>query len=156
MTTDTNSLADHYRLARTSWRDVGAIYRLQKAVFPQDALSWPEVLFLLLWPGFHNLKALSPGGEVAGYVCGGRLPVGSKIWIMMIGVHPAHQRRGLGRRLLTASEETLDGSAIYLTVRASNTPASMLYQQAGYRQVRVKRRWYPGGEDGIEMRKDRL
>ncbi len=75
---------------------------------------------------------------------------------MMIGVHPAHQRRGLGRRLLTASEETLDGSAIYLTVRASNTPASMLYQQAGYRQVRVKRRWYPGGEDGIEMRKDRL
>lgn len=156
MTTDGHPQADHYRLARTSWRDIGAIYHLQKTVFPQDALTRLEVLFLLLWPGFRNLKALSPDGQVVGFVCAGRMTASGRTWIMMIGVHPDHQQRGLARRLLAAAEGLLGSPSIYLTVREGNVRARTIYLRAGYRQVRVKRRWYPGGEDGIEMRKDRL
>jgi ribosomal-protein-alanine N-acetyltransferase len=57
--------------------------------------------------------------------------------------------------LLEACEARLSDPTIYLTVRASNTPAISLYEQAGYRRLRTRPSYYPDGEDGIEMRKER-
>ena len=148
--------ADDYRLEPAGWRDALAIHRLEQIVFPLDSYSPLEVLFLLLWRGLHNLKAVAPEGGLVGFVSAGRLPVSGKTWIITIGVHPDHQRRGVGRRLLEAAEAALDSQAIYLTVRQSNVRAIQLYERAGYRRVNLKVHYYPGGEDGVEMRKDRL
>ncbi len=144
-----------YRLARASWRDVFALHRLERLIFPGDAYSYPELLALLVWPGMANLKLVDRHGRLAAFFSGGPFPGGGRTWIMTIGVHPEHQRRGLAWRLLAEGEACLAGPTIYLTVRASNRRAYALYAQNGYIQVRVKARYYPDGEDGIEMRKDR-
>jgi ribosomal protein S18 acetylase RimI-like enzyme len=145
-----------YRLESASWRDLLAVHRLEQAVFTSDAYGYFELAFLLLWPGLKSLKLLSDSGAMVGFVSGGSVPGGGKTWIMTIGVHPAYQRRGLAWRLLMACEELLDAPTIFLTVRASNERAIRLYQQNGYRRFRLKHDYYPGGETGIEMRKDRV
>ena len=155
MTAASFSPDNNYRIEPAGWRDTLAIYRLERIVFPRDTYLPPEILFLLLWPGIRNLKVVTPGGGVVGYISAGKLPGGGRTWIMTIGVHPDHQRRGLGSRLLATVEAALTSPTIYLTVRASNTAALRLYERAGYRRVGVKHGYYADGEDGIEMRKDR-
>lgn len=144
-----------YRIVRATWRDIRAVRRLEVAVFPKDAYSYVELWTLLVWPGGVNLKAVTPDGELVGFVSGGKMAGGGRTWIITLGVHPDHRRRGLGRRLLEACEARLSDPTIYLTVRASNAPAISLYEQAGYRRSCTRPGYYPDGEDGIEMRKDR-
>ena len=144
-----------YRLVRASWRDVFALNRLEKAVFPADAYGYFELLTLLLWPRMVNLKVVGEGGALAGFAAGGQFPVGGKQWIMTIGIHPDHQRQGLAWRLPAEVEARLPAPTVYLTVRRSNDRAHQLYLRNGYRDVQIKPRYYPDGETGIEMRKDR-
>ncbi len=145
-----------YRIVRATWRDIRAVRRLELAVFPKDAYAYPELWMLLVWPGGVNLKAVAADGSLVGFVSGGRMAGGGRTWIITLGVHPDHRRRGLGRRLLEACEARLSDPTIYLTVRAGNTPAILLYEQMGYRRLRTRPGYYPDGEDGVEMRKDRL
>lgn len=147
--------ADGYRLAFASPRDLRAIHRLEQIIFPGEAYGYFDLLMLLLVPGMINLKIIAPDGGLVGFVSGGRLFRIGRTWIMTIGVHPAHQGRGLGRWLLAACESLLPDRTIYLTVRADNFRALALYRRNGYREVGVKPGYYPGGQPGIEMRKDR-
>lgn len=150
------AVSDDYHIVRATWRDTWAVHRLERATFPaRDTYSLLEVWLLLVWPGLVNLKALTPDGRLVGFTSGGAVPGSGRTWIITLGVHPAYRRRGLGRRLLEACEARLNDHTIYLTVRASNTPAIRLYEQHGYLHVRTRPRYYPGGEDGLEMRKDR-
>jgi len=87
-----------------------------------------------------------------------------------VGVDEAHllnlsvshtlQRQGLGRHLLAffeARSREFGAHAMFLEVRVSNTPARSLYASAGYREVAVRRNYYPaaiGREDAILMGKD--
>ena len=96
--------------------------------------------------------------------CGGRL-VG--YGVLMIGVREAHllnlsvaatwQRRGLGRQLLQHFVELARGyeaEHILLEVRPSNYAARALYAGTGFRQLNVRRGYYPldaGREDAILM-----
>ncbi len=132
-----------------------ALRRLERLIFPGDAYSYLELLALLVWPGMTNLKVVDGGGRLVGFFSGGPFPGGGRTWIMTIGIHPDHQRRGLAWRLLAEGEARLTTPTIYLTVRASNERAHALYVRNGYQQVRVKTRYYPDGEDGIEMVKSR-
>jgi ribosomal protein S18 acetylase RimI-like enzyme len=102
-----------------------------------------------------NLKPGGGHGRLAAFFSGGPFPGGGRTWIMTIGVHSGAPAAGLAWRLLAEGEACLAGPTIYLTVRASNQRAYALYAQNGYTQVRIKARYYPDGEDGIEMRKDR-
>lgn len=90
--------------------------------------------------------------------------------VLMMGVDEAHllnlsvsaalQRRGLGRRLLEffeARAREFQARAMFLEVRVSNAPARGLYAGAGYRELAVRRNYYPaaiGREDAILMGKD--
>lgn len=89
-------------------------------------------------------------GELAGYC------------ILMIAVDEAHllnisvarrcQRRGLGSALLAHSVRSarLGGaSSLLLEVRRSNEPALTLYHAFGFRQIGVRKDYYPA-EDGRE------
>ncbi len=147
--------ADGYRLAFASLFDLRAIHRLEQVLFPGDAYGYLDLLMLLIAPGMVNLKVVAPDGALIGFVSGGRLFRLGRTWIMTIGIHPAHQGRGLGRRLLAACESLLPDRTIYLTVRADNTRALTLYRLNGYREVGLKPGYYGNGQPGIEMRKDR-
>jgi [ribosomal protein S18]-alanine N-acetyltransferase len=87
--------------------------------------------------------------------------------VLMIGVREAHllnlsvatgwQRRGFGRMLLEHFVRVARGSdaaQMFLEVRPSNAAARQLYGEFGFREITVRRGYYPSGrgrEDAILM-----
>jgi ribosomal protein S18 acetylase RimI-like enzyme len=142
-----------YRILQATMRDVHAIRRLEQIIFPLDAYTYLSLTTLLMWPGGANFKAVDAKGALVGFVAGSP-NWGTHIdWIVTLGVHPDHQRQGLGRRLLATCEESMSQPTVRLTVRASNESALNLYGAAGYRRIYVEPRYYSDGEDGIVMEK---
>ena len=136
--------------------DIFAIRRLEVLIFRRDAYSYLNLSSLLLWPGAANFKAVDLGAnELVGFVSGTPNWGTKTDWIVTLGVHPDHQRHGLGRRLLDIAENALSLPALRLTVRRSNQPAIQLYERAGYLALYVEPRYYDDGEDGIVMQKKR-
>lgn len=98
---------------------------------------------------------LEAAAEVAGY------------GVVMMGVEEAHllnlsvarawQRRGHGRALLgffLARAREMGARAVLLEVRPSNLAARALYAGEGFREVSLRRQYYPapgGREDAIVM-----
>ena len=142
---------DLYRVAPATVRDVHAIRRLEQLVFPLDAYTYLSLTNLLMWPGGTNFKAVDLRGEVVGFVSGSPNWSTHTDWIVTLGVHPRHQRQGLGALLLSTCEDHMSQPTIALTVRASNQPAIHLYERAGYQQAYIEPRYYNDGEDGIVM-----
>ncbi len=152
-----NLLADllppPYRLEVATWRDLGALQRLEKVCFPTDAWPLVELLGVLMWPGVVRYKVTDGEGEMVGFAAGQEIEGAG--WIVTIAVHPAHRRRGLGRVLLEACEASLPQPVLRLAVRASNRPAQTLYRLAGYQIVNRWPRYYVDGEDALIMEKQR-
>ena len=114
-----------YRVVPATIRDVHAIRRLEQVVFPLDAYTYLSLTSLLLWPGGANFKAVTGGDDLIGFVAGSPNWGTHVDWIITLGVHPAHQQRGLGRRLLSICEDNLTQPALRLTVQTSS-PRSVL------------------------------
>ena len=106
---------------------------------------------------------------VAGYSCW-VVECGSAVagyGVLMLGVREAHllnlsvaqdwQRRGFGRMLLEHFVRVARGSdaaQMFLEVRPSNVAARRLYVDFGFREITVRRGYYPlgrGREDAILM-----
>ena len=63
---------------------------------------------------------------------------------------------GLGKALLDALEKeakTRGATAMFLEVRVGNISARKLYETGGYQPLRVRLKYYPAGEDALEMKK---
>ena len=111
---------------------------------------------------FHD--SLQAGYSCWVMECGGQL-VG--YGVLMVGVREAHllnlsvarqwQRRGFGRRLLHHFIDLAVGyeaQRMFLEVRPSNVAARALYADSGFRELYVRRGYYPtddGREDAILM-----
>ena len=54
---------------------------------------------------------------------------------MLLAVDPAHQRRGLGRRLLREVVGGLDRGASWLVTTDADTPAMQLYRDEGWHRI---------------------
>jgi ribosomal protein S18 acetylase RimI-like enzyme len=60
---------------------------------------------------------------------------GHRGWLNYLAVDPAHQRRGLGKAMVSEAEARLRASGcpkICLQVRTSNTSAITFYERIGY------------------------
>jgi ribosomal-protein-alanine N-acetyltransferase len=95
------------------------------------------------------------GGALAGY---GVLMIGVReAHLLNLSVATAWQRRGFGRMLLEHFVHIARGSdaaQMFLEVRPSNVAARRLYVEFGFREVTVRRGYYPSGrgrEDAILM-----
>ncbi|MEP7288945.1 MAG: GNAT family N-acetyltransferase [Chloroflexota bacterium] len=146
---------EDYTVSAATIRDAHAIRRLEQIVFPIDAYTYLSLTSLLMWPGGANYKLTDRRGELVGFVAGSPNWSTHTDWIVTLGVHPLHQRRGLGQLLLATCEEHLSQATLALTVRASNQPAIHLYERAGYSRAYIEPRYYNDGEDGIVMHKTR-
>jgi ribosomal-protein-alanine N-acetyltransferase len=74
-----------------------------------------------------------------------------------IGVDPACQGRGIGRRLLDELLEFAGGGVVYLEVRTDNEAAIALYRSVGFEQIGLRRRYYRvSGADAYAMRREAL
>jgi ribosomal-protein-alanine N-acetyltransferase len=95
------------------------------------------------------------GGVVAGY---GVLMTGVReAHLLNLSIAPQWQGRGLGRSLLehfVRIGRDSDALQMFLEVRPSNTSARRLYADFGFRDINVRRGYYPaasGREDAILM-----
>lgn len=110
----------------------------------KDIVRSPQTLYLVI---YHNLKPIA--------FLGSRLQP-QDIHITNIAVIPTWQNQGIGRLLLELLEvvaKTEKVDAISLEVRVSNETAKRLYENVGFKSLRVKKNYYQGdGEDAVDMR----
>jgi ribosomal-protein-alanine N-acetyltransferase len=107
-------------------------------------------------------KPVAPGtagpGPVERFAGFGIMVYGdTRAHLNLLGVEPAFQRRGVGRRILRWLERSaLEAGTfdITLEVRAANHAAQSFYLALGYEPVGRLERYYQGVEDAIRMRRD--
>ncbi|MDR3656580.1 MAG: ribosomal protein S18-alanine N-acetyltransferase [Mycobacterium sp.] len=131
--------------------------QLEAQLFDGDD-PWPAAAFNRELASAHNhYVGARTGGTLVGYAgisrLGRRPPF--EYEVHTIGVDPAYQGHGVGRRLLDALLDFADGGVVYLEVRTDNEPAITLYRMAGFEQVGLRRRYYRvSGADAYTMRRE--
>jgi ribosomal-protein-alanine N-acetyltransferase len=130
---------------------------LEAQLFDGDD-PWPAAAFNreLAVPHNHYVGARI-GGVLVGYAGISRLgrTPPFEYEVHTIGVDPAYQGRGIGRRLLDELLGFADSGVVYLEVRTDNEPAIALYRSVGFEQIGLRRRYYRvSGADAYTMRRE--
>jgi ribosomal-protein-alanine N-acetyltransferase len=143
------------RIRRAERADLLAIYRIEKASFPQP---WPYEVFdrFLDEPGFLVAEV---DGAVIGYVVADVVPNHGRAFghVKDLAVHPDCRGEGWGRRLLAHALTRLaegDATTVKLEVREGNDPARTLYENFGFQTLRRVRNYYDDGTDAFVMVRD--
>jgi ribosomal protein S18 acetylase RimI-like enzyme len=138
--------------------DAPAIARLSRDLI-EHGLGWswtaPRVLRSLRDAQTNVITAPATGGSLAGF--GIMKYHDEEAHLLLLAVHPAQQRRGLG----TALVDWLEGSArvagigqVYLEARVSNVSARAFYRHLGYREVQQVEGYYSGREASVRLARD--
>ncbi|MEO8165075.1 MAG: ribosomal protein S18-alanine N-acetyltransferase [Betaproteobacteria bacterium] len=133
-------------------RDLGRVMEIEPSLYTHP---WTRGNFSDSLAAGYSCWIVECGNALAGY------------GVLMIGVREAHllnlsvampwQRRGFGRMLLehfVRVARASDAAQIFLEVRPSNSAARCLYSQFGFRDITLRRGYYPAGrgrEDAILM-----
>jgi [ribosomal protein S18]-alanine N-acetyltransferase len=133
--------------------------RLEAQLFDGDD-PWPAAAFNRELASTHNHYV---GARIAGTLVGyagisrlGRTPP-FEYEVHTIGVDPACQGLGIGRRLLDELLGFAEGGVVYLEVRTDNEAAIALYRSVGFEQIGLRRRYYRvSGADAYTMRREAL
>ena len=137
--------------------DANRCAELEAQLFDGDD-PWPAVAFVRELEAKHiHYVAARTEDKLVGYAGIARL--GRKppyeYEIHTIGVDPAYQGQGIGRRMLADLLEFADGGVVFLEVRTDNEAAIRLYQSAGFVNVGLRKRYYRvSGADAYTMRRD--
>jgi ribosomal-protein-alanine N-acetyltransferase len=137
--------------------DANRCAELEAQLFPGDD-PWPTIAFVRELAADHNHYVAARAGDVLiGY--GGISRLGRtppfEYEIHTIGVDPAYQGRGIGRRMLDELLNIAADSVVHLEVRTDNAPAIALYRSAGFTEVGLRKRYYRiSGADAYTMRRE--
>lgn len=147
-------VAGGYTITDARLLDLIDVWRLERACFPQDAYDPLTLLSMALMRNLIRLKVVADG-RLVGYAAGELREWERVGWVVTIGVLPACWGRGIGGRLLAATEDAMRPfvDRVKLTVRRSNARAIALYERSGYRHATAMYRYYHDGEDGLVMEK---
>ena len=130
---------------------------LEAILFPGDD-PWPARAFEhQLTDRANHYIAARIDGRLVGYAGATRLGLRPpfEYEVHTIGVDPDFQGRGIGRRLLVDLLDFAADGPIFLEVRTDNTAALALYESVGFRNVGLRKRYYPGSRaDAFTMRRD--
>ena len=75
-----------------------------------------------------------------------------ELYITSIAVHPRHQRKGLGKFLLSdliKRSRSLRTNHIHLEVKHTNEPAKAFYKSMGFKIIGNRSNFYKDGSDAI-------
>jgi tRNA threonylcarbamoyl adenosine modification protein YeaZ/ribosomal-protein-alanine acetyltransferase len=158
--------------------DADRCAELEAMLFPGDD-PWPKAAFVRELAAEHNhyvaARTAADGGDplrpassrardrrgdtLIGY--GGISRLGRTppfdYEVHTIGVDPAYQGRGVGRRLVDELLNFAAGAVVHLEVRTDNAPAIALYRSVGFTEVGLRRRYYRvSGADAYTMRREAL
>jgi ribosomal-protein-alanine N-acetyltransferase len=137
--------------------DANRCAELEALLFPGDD-PWPTVAFVRELAADHNhYVAAREDDMVIGY--GGISRLGRtppfEYEIHTIGVDPAYQGRGIGRRMLDELLNIAADSVVHLEVRTDNASAIALYRSVGFAEVGLRKRYYRiSGADAYTMRRE--
>lgn len=146
-------LSAGWRLRAMTAEDLRAVERIERA---QGDFGWRASTFEdCLRAGYSAWVVTDTIGVVLGFV----IVAGAvdEAHLLNLAVDPAHRRRGLGRYLLghaLALARAMGAHRLLLEVRASNHPAQALYRAEGFRELGLRRGYYPaaaGREDAVVM-----
>ncbi len=150
-----------YVLEPMRLEDIAEVIAIEKASFPNP---WSHKVFeqeIKENPfSYPTVARTKRSGEsiLAGYCV--KWVVSERLHIQNIAVHLDHQRRGLGRFLLTEAIEAGRRAGVRkacLEVRVSNRAAQCLYRSLGFRQVGKRKGYYKRpAEDAILFEKEPL
>ncbi|MFG1930314.1 ribosomal protein S18-alanine N-acetyltransferase [Mycobacterium sp. NPDC048908] len=137
--------------------DAARCAELEAQLFAGDD-PWPARAFIAELAAEHiRYVAARADDKLVGYAGISRL--GRKkpyeYEIHTIGVDPAYQGQGIGRRMMTELLDYASDGTVFLEVRTDNEPAIALYQSLGFVNVGLRRRYYrASGADAYTMRRD--
>ena len=137
--------------------DADRCAELEAVLFPGDD-PWPTIAFVRELAAEHNHYVAAREEDVLiGYGGISRLGRTSpfEYEIHTIGVDPAYQGRGIGRRMLDELLKIAADSVVHLEVRTDNATAIALYRSAGFTEVGLRKRYYRiSGADAYTMRRE--
>lgn len=136
-------------------RDLDAVAALEASlqVFP-----WSRGNFTDSMAVGHSVWVLRIGGDLVGFSV--VMSVLDEAHLLNIGVCKRYQGQGYGARLLRHAMENArlnHASKLFLEVRPSNERAVELYRHFGFRQIGLRKGYYPatiGREDALIFDKE--
>jgi ribosomal-protein-alanine N-acetyltransferase len=143
---------DEPRLERMAESDLEEVARVEAAVYSHP---WTRANFSdSLHAGYHCFT-YRVGGALAGYFV--LLLAADEAHLLNLSVAAQWQRRGHGTALLGETirlARQRGARQLFLEVRPSNVAAHGLYSRFGFRQLAVRRAYYPahgGREDALVL-----
>lgn len=134
---------------------VAQVAELEKICFGTGAWSENSIASELKNPLSLWLVAAEEG-KALGYV--GSQTVMDETDMMNIAVHPDHRRKGIAAELVNAligSLKEAGSRQLTLEVRVSNEPARRLYDELGFSEIAIRKRYYQNPkEDALILRKE--
>jgi ribosomal-protein-alanine N-acetyltransferase len=133
-------------------QDVGDIMAIERRAYD---FPWTAGVFLDCLRVGYCLWGLWEGANLRGYSVTA-VAVGDA-HLLNLCVDPVQHGRGFGRRLLLQTLDVArghDASRVVLEVRPSNWVARSLYCRHGFRQIGIRRGYYParrGREDALVL-----
>ena len=138
------------RLRDMTVRDLPGVMAVERGIYTHP---WSENIFRDCLRVGYFCRVYEDDGAILGY---GVMSVGvDECHILNIGIHPDHQRQGLGGHLLgemLATAQRHRARMAFLEVRVSNEAAQRLYEKAGFHLLGKRRNYYPaanGREDAL-------
>ena len=80
-----------------------------------------------------------------------------ELHITSIAVHPNHQRKGLGKFILSdliKRSSSLKTNQIHLEVKDTNEPAKAFYKSMGFKTIGNRSNFYKDGSDALLLNKE--
>ncbi len=138
-------------------RDLDGVTALEATL---QSFPWSRGNFADSLEAGYSVWVMRRGGELLGFSV--VMSVLDEAHLLNIGVAKPHQGKGNGARLLRHAMECarLGGATkLFLEVRPSNDQAVALYRHFGFRQIGLRKGYYPalvGREDALIFDKELL
>lgn len=136
-------------------KDLLDVMQLASRVLPE---RYPYEFFLQMARAqgqYFRVAREQETGRIAGFIVAAKQP-GLQGRVLVFGVDPALQGRGLGRLLLRDIQRSLtleDVRSLQLEVRPDNRRAISFYQHEGFAVTGLQERAYKDGSDALWMAK---
>jgi ribosomal-protein-alanine N-acetyltransferase len=132
------------RFVAVGLADLDTLVDIETAAYP---FPWSRGNFIdSLNAGYLARKRIDAAGQWVGYFIA--MPGVQEVHLLNLTVAPAHQRRGHARAMLdelVRESRALAAQRLWLEVRTSNLRAQEIYRRYGFREVGLRRGYYPAG-----------
>lgn len=128
--------------------DIEEVMRIEHGIYPYP---WTAGNFSDSLVSGYVCKVAELDGAMVGYAV--LMPLLDDSNLLTIGIATAHQRKGLGEELLHSMMTLARDAGIrsmILEVRPSNSAALALYRKCGFREIGLRRAYYPADNNGRE------